>query len=208
MDKFEFENKYIAAGKKLIAGVDEVGRGPLAGPVVCCAVIMPADNPLSGIDDSKKLTEKRRKELDALIRECAVAISIAEVSPKEIDKINILNAVKKGMVTAVEGLSVTPDAVLVDGNNIKLGIDAEYIIGGDGRSYTIGAASIVAKVYRDEMMVRYAALYPEYGFDRHKGYGTREHIEKIKEIGPCPLHRKTFIKRFWAEQGKSSPQNI
>ena len=166
------------------------------------AVIMPLDDLIEGVTDSKKLTEKKREALSSLIKERAIAYSIAEVSQEEIDEINILNAVKKCMVKAVEGLSVSPDITLVDGVDTNLNINAEYIIKGDLKSYTIGCASILAKVYRDNLMVAYAKDYPEYKFEKHKGYGTKIHIETIKEIGPCKLHRKTFIKNFWVEQAK------
>ena len=199
MDKLEYERKNLEKGYKYIAGVDEVGRGPLAGPVVCCAVIMPLSEPIDGVDDSKKLSEKKREELSKIIREKAISISTYEVSAERIDEINILNAVKECMVNAVAGLSVKPDITLVDGVDTHLPIKAEYIIKGDSLSYTIGCASIVAKVYRDNLMKEYAKTYPEYSFEKHKGYGTKTHIEKIKEIGPCKLHRKTFIKNFWEE---------
>ena len=202
MDKFIYERKHIDGGKKLVAGVDEVGRGPLAGPVVCCAVIMPDGDFIEGVDDSKKLTEKKRELLAEIIKEKAVAFNIAEIYPEEIDEINILSAVKKCMVKAVEGLKVKPDITLVDGVDTSLPIAAEYIVKGDSKSYTIGCASILAKVYRDNLMKEYAKDYPEYGFENHKGYGTKIHIEKIKEIGPCKLHRKTFIKNFWVEPAK------
>ncbi len=199
MDNLEYERKYSQTGVKFIAGVDEVGRGPLAGPVVCCAVIMPSDDIIEGVTDSKKLSEKKRTELAEIIREKAVAFSIAEVSEKEIDSLNILNAVKKCMTDAVNGLSVKPDITLVDGLDLALPFSSEYIVKGDLKSYTISCASIVAKVYRDSLMTEYAKEFPEYGFEKHKGYGTKYHIDKIKEIGPCKLHRKTFIKNFWAE---------
>ncbi len=197
-----FEQKHLKKGYKYVAGVDEVGRGPLAGPVVCAAVIMPTDTLIDGVKDSKKLTEKKREELDALIRERAVAYSIFEVSPEEIDRINILNAVKKCMTGAVNGLSVTPDVTIVDGVDIGLAFNAEYVIKGDDKCYSVSCASIIAKVYRDNLMKEYAKTYPEYSFEKHKGYGTKEHIGKIKEIGPCILHRKTFIKNFWEEPVK------
>ena len=199
MDNLEYERKYIAQGKTLIAGVDEVGRGPLAGPVVCAAVIMPMDDIIDGVTDSKKLSAKKREELAEIISKKAVACSIFSVSQREIDEINILQAVKKCMTGAVNGLKVKPDVVFVDGLDIGLPFDAEYIVKGDFKSYTIGCASIVAKVYRDNLMTEYAKDFPEYGFEKHKGYGTKSHIDKIKEIGPCSLHRKTFIKNFWEE---------
>ena len=199
MDKLIYERKHIDSGKRYIAGVDEVGRGPLAGPVVCASVIMPLDDIIEGIDDSKKLSEKKREKLFEIIKEKAVAYSIREISEKEIDEINILNAVKKCMTDAVKTLSVKPDITLVDGVDTGLDIEAEYLVKGDSKSYTIGCASILAKVYRDSLMKEYAKEFPEYGFEKHKGYGTKVHIEKIKEIGPCKLHRKTFIKNFWVE---------
>ena len=200
MDNLIHERECQNIGYKYIAGVDEVGRGPLAGPVVCCALIMPLDDLIEGVTDSKKLSEKKRKILSEEIKKRAIAYSIFEVSEREIDEINILNAVKKCMVKSVENLSVKPDITLVDGNDLHLDIKAKYIIKGDLNSYTIGCASIVAKVYRDELMCEYAKTYSEYGFEKHKGYGTKTHIDKIKEIGPCKLHRKTFIKNFWEEQ--------
>ena len=199
MDKLLYENKHLSEGKKYIAGVDEVGRGPLAGPVVCASVIMPLDDIIEGVNDSKKLTEKKREMLYPIIKERAICYSIEQISEEEIDQINILNAVKKCMTNAVESLSIKPDITLVDGNDIGLNINAEYIVKGDLNSYTIGCASILAKVYRDNLMKEYAKKYPEYSFEQHKGYGTKAHIEKIKEIGPCKLHRRTFIKNFWVE---------
>ncbi|MBQ6922278.1 MAG: ribonuclease HII [Clostridia bacterium] len=195
----EFEKKFWDNGLKFVAGVDEVGRGPLAGPVVCAAVIMPENDLIDGVTDSKKLSEKKREYLAEIIKEKALAYSIYEVSEREIDEINILNAVKKCMLNAVNGLKIKPDITLVDGLDIHLPINAEYIVKGDLKSYTIASASIIAKVYRDALMVKYAEQFPEYGFERHKGYGTKTHIDKIKEIGPCSLHRKTFIKNFWEE---------
>ena len=202
MDNLEYERKHLNSGLSHVAGVDEVGRGPLAGPVVCCAIIMPYDKIIDGVTDSKKLSEKKREALAELIKAQAVAYCIKEISQEEIDELNILNAVKKCMVDAVNGLSVTPDITLVDGVDTHLPINAEYIVKGDFKSYTIGCASIVAKVYRDNLMKEYAKEFPEYAFEKHKGYGTKIHIEKIKEIGPCRLHRKTFIKNFWVEPEK------
>jgi ribonuclease HII len=199
MDNLQYEKNCVSRGFARVAGVDEVGRGPLAGPVVCCAAIMPTDDLIDGVTDSKKLSEKKREQLAEIIKEKAIAISIAEIWQDEIDEINILQAVRKCMTEAVNGLKVKPDITLVDGVDTKLPINAEYIVKGDLNSYTIGCASIVAKVYRDKLMTEYAKEFPEYGFEKHKGYGTKTHIEKIKEIGPCRLHRKTFIKNFWAE---------
>lgn len=202
MDNLLYERKHLDGGLTYIAGVDEVGRGPLAGPVVCAAVIMPLDDLIDGVTDSKKLSEKKRNELSEKIKEKAICYSIFEVWQDEIDELNILNAVKKCMVGAVKGLKTQPDITLVDGVDTHLDINAEYVVKGDLKSYTIGCASILAKVYRDNLMVEYAKEFPEYGFDKHKGYGTKIHIEKIKEIGPCKLHRKTFIKNFWVEPAK------
>ena len=208
MDNLEFEKKHLDKGLKLIAGVDEVGRGPLAGPVVCCAIIMPTDNLIDGVTDSKKLTEKKREALAEIIKKQAIAYNIAEIWQEEIDEINILSAVKKCMTEAVNGLKIKPDITLVDGVNTNLPINAEYIVKGDLKSYTIGCASIVAKVYRDNLMTEFAKEFKEYGFEKHKGYGTKYHIEKIKEIGPCRLHRKTFIKNFWDGQEKKRLQSF
>ena len=202
MDNLLYERKHCERGCKFVAGVDEVGRGPLAGPVVCCAVIMPLDDLIEGVTDSKKLSEKKREKLSEIIKEKAIAYNVAEIWQEEIDEINILEAVKKCMTMAVEGLKVKPDVTLVDGVDTHLKINAEYVVKGDLNSYTIGCASIVAKVYRDNLMSEYAKEFPEYAFDKHKGYGTKVHIEKIKEIGPCKLHRKTFIKNFWVEPAK------
>ena len=199
MDKLIYERKHLEDGKKYIAGVDEVGRGPLAGPVVCASVIMPLDDIIEGVDDSKKLSEKKRQALYEIIKSKAIAYSICEVSQMEIDQINILNAVKECMVGAVKGLSIKPDITLVDGVDTHLPINAEYIVKGDLKSYTIGCASILAKVYRDNLMKELANEYPEYGFEKNKGYGSKTHIDKIKEIGPCKIHRRTFIKNFWGK---------
>ncbi len=199
MDKLAIEKKYLDLGYKYIAGVDEVGRGPLAGPVVCASVIMPLDDIIDGVDDSKKLTEKKREKLAEIIKQKAISYCIYQIEPNEIDEINILEAVKKCMTLAVQGLAVTPDITLVDGVDTHLPINAEYVIKGDANSYTVGCASIIAKVYRDNLMCEYAKTFNEYGFEKHKGYGTKAHIDKIKEIGPCKLHRKTFIKNFWVE---------
>ena len=209
-DKLAYEKEMLALGAEYIAGVDEVGRGPFAGPVVCAAVIMPldAENLIDGVDDSKKVKEERREQLAALIRERAVAYKICEESPETIDEINILEATKRCMKRAVEGLSVQPDVVFVDGNfRIDIELPQQNIVRGDALSYSIGAASLLAKVYRDSLMREYDKQYPQYGFARHKGYGTAVHIRALKEFGPCPIHRKTFIKKILEERESGAPQN-
>ena len=195
-DKLKYELECIANGYKYIAGVDEVGRGPLAGPVVCAAVIMPLDKLIEGIDDSKKVSEKKRNTLSELIKENAICYNIAEVSPKIIDEINILEATKLCMTNALEGLNIKPDVALVDALTLNTDIPVVNIIKGDYLSYSIGAASIIAKVYRDNLMVDLAKKYPEYSFEKHKGYGTAVHINAIKQYGPSEIHRQSFIKKF------------
>lgn len=183
----------------MIAGVDEVGRGPLAGPVVCAAVIMPLglDELIAGVDDSKKLSEKKRIQLAEEIRKRALAYSIVEIDEKTIDEINILEATKRGMKRAIESLALVPDVVLTDGNmTIDIPHRQRSVIHGDALSYSIGAASIIAKVYRDALMEDYAKIYPDYAFEKNKGYGTAAHIQGIKEHGLCPIHRRTFTKKF------------
>ena len=196
VDKLKYEKELIALGYKYIAGVDEVGRGPLAGEVVCAAVIMPLDDIIEGVDDSKKVSEKKRDKLYSEIIGKAISYCICEVTPEEIDEINILNATKKCMKMAVEGLHITPDIVLIDAVELNLNMDTKAIIKGDALSYTIGAASIIAKVFRDRKMCEYAKTYPEYGFEKHKGYGTKVHIDAIRKYGKCPIHRNSFIKKF------------
>lgn len=205
IDKFEYENKYYAQGCRYIAGVDEVGRGPLCGPVVCAAVIMPKDDIIEGIDDSKRLSEKKREYLSDLILEKAIAYRICLKDNVVIDRINILNATKECMNQCVAELSVQPDVVLVDAVKLDCGIPCEPIIKGDLKSYTIGAASIIAKVYRDRLMCRYDKLFPVYDLASNKGYGTAKHIQALKEFGPCPLHRRTFIKKFSVNTEKPQP---
>lgn len=191
----DYENKY--KGKR-IAGIDEAGRGPLAGPVVCACVIMPLDEDklIDGINDSKKLTEKKREELYDKIKERAIAYSIVEVDERTIDHINILNATKLGMKRALDGLKVKPDIVLIDAVKIDTDLPQDNIIKGDAKSYNIASASILAKVYRDRLMKKLSVKYPQYNFAKHKGYGTKEHIENLKKYGKCELHRETFIKNF------------
>ena len=197
-EKLNIEREYLSDGSTLVAGMDEVGRGPLAGPVVCACVIMPLEDNklLDGVDDSKKLSENRRAALAEKIKERAIAYSICEVSPEEIDEINILQATIKCMKNCVQTLAVKPQILLVDAVKADFGVPTRSIIKGDALSYSIGAASILAKVYRDDLMCRYAEVYPEYGFEKHKGYGTKVHIDALKQFGACPIHRKTFIKNF------------
>lgn len=196
---FEYENKYKHLG--VIAGVDEAGRGPLAGPVVCACVVMPLDanKIIDGINDSKKLSSKKRENLYQKIIETAISYNIVEVDQNTIDNINILNATKQGMILAIKNLKIEPNIVLIDAVKLDINIRQENIIKGDAKSYNIAAASILAKVYRDRLMLNYCKEYPEYGFDKHKGYGTKLHIENLKKYGPCPIHRKSFIKNFVGE---------
>ena len=197
MDKLFYERELKNSGYNLICGADEVGRGPLAGPVVCAAVIMPAEGIIEGVDDSKKLTARKREKLDVLIRERAVAYAVCRVEPHVIDEINILEATKLCMKNAVESLEISPDFVLTDGNmTLDITIPQRHVIGGDAASYSIGAASIIAKVYRDKLMDEYAALYPGYGFESNKGYGTAAHIAAIMANGLCPIHRRSFTKKW------------
>lgn len=186
-----------ADGYTYIAGVDEAGRGPLAGPVYAAAVILPDDVFIEGINDSKKLSEKRREELYDIICEKAVAYNIYSVDEKRIDEINILNATHEAMNGAVAGLNVKPDYVIIDGNSIKgMTLPHETVVKGDAKSVSIAAASILAKVSRDRFICEMAEKYPEYGFDRHKGYGTAAHNEAVLKYGPCPIHRRTFLKKL------------
>lgn len=204
-EKLNYDRVFLSDNVKYIAGVDEVGRGPLAGPVVCCAVIMPLDdeNAADGVDDSKKVSEKKREALYDVLREKAVAYKICRIEPEEIDEINILEATRKCMKMCIEGLAVKPDLVLVDAVKPDVSVKTEAIIKGDAKSYNIGAASIIAKVFRDKLMEEYDETYPDYGFAKNKGYGTKVHIDAIKEKGICPIHRKTFTKNFLAEEGKN-----
>ena len=183
---------------KTVAGVDEAGRGPLAGPVVCACAVMPleADKIIEGINDSKKMTEKKREELYDKIISRALSYSIVAIDEKIIDNINILNATKLGMKKAVEDLKIKPDIVLTDAVKIDITLPQENIIKGDAKSYNIAAASILAKVYRDRLMKTLSQKYPNYNFAKHKGYGTKEHIENIRKYGKCEIHRDTFIKKI------------
>lgn len=191
----EFEEKYDSFS--YICGIDEAGRGPLAGPVVAGAVVLPKGKRILYVNDSKKLSEKKREELFDVIKEEALSFGLGIVSPERIDEINILQATYEAMREAVNKLSVSPDILLIDAVTIP-GIDIRQvpIIKGDAKSLTIASASILAKVTRDRIMAEYDLQYPEYGFAKHKGYGTKAHIDAIRQFGPCPIHRKTFIKNF------------
>lgn len=192
-----FDKEYQTEAIKLIAGIDEAGRGPLAGPVAVASVIMPLDRDIiEGINDSKKLTEKKREKLFDEIIEKAIAYHIELIDHEVIDDINILNATKLGMKKCIEGLKVKPDTVLIDAVKIDSSIPTHSIIKGDAQSYNIACASILAKVSRDRLMVELDSIYPEYGFKKHKGYGTKAHIEALKTYGKCDIHRNSFIKNF------------
>ncbi len=190
----EIESSVYQSGVKYLCGIDEAGRGPLAGPVCAAAVILPPDCVIEGVNDSKKLTEKRREALfDEIVRE-AVAYSVQFVSPDVIDEINIRNATHLAMENAVRSLSVRPEYIIIDGNDkIPFEIPYEYIVKGDAKSQTIAAASILAKVSRDRLMVELDKKYPQYGFAKHKGYGTAAHMQAIREFGVSEVHRKTFM---------------
>lgn len=197
----EIENERRKKGYKYIAGVDEAGRGPLAGPVYAAAVILPEGMLIEGINDSKKLSEKKREELFDVICERASAYCIAEVSHTRIDEINILNATFEAMNKAVNGLNIRPDYVLIDGNRIKgMEIPHETVVKGDAKSISIAAASILAKVSRDRVMYEMAKQYPLYGFDKHKGYGTKAHCDAILKYGACEIHRRSFLKKILGEK--------
>ncbi len=198
MPDYEFEKAAVNSGFSCICGVDEAGRGPLAGPVCAAAVILPAGVVIEGLDDSKKLTEKKRERLYDIIKETAVAYSVAYGTLEEIETVNILEATYLAMNRAIEGLSVKPDFALIDGNRIPRGIKipCETIVKGDSKSMSVAAASVLAKVTRDRLMLEYDKKYPEYNFKKHKGYGTKEHTELIKQYGPCEIHRLSFLKNI------------
>ena len=197
----EIEKDLYNKGFKNICGIDEAGRGPLAGPVVVAGVIMPKDSMIEFVNDSKKVTEKRREKLYDVIMEEAISYCVSVIDQDVIDEINILNATKKGVTEVVDGLEVKPDLILVDAlEHINTrGIPYEPLIKGDARCYNIAAASILAKVTRDRIMRQWDEIYPEYGFLSNKGYGTAKHIEAIKQYGLCPIHRKSFTKHFTKE---------
>ena len=200
IDLWVYEREAFAGGVKLVCGVDEAGRGPLAGPVCAAAVILPPEVSIPGLNDSKKLTDKKRRELYDIITEQAVSFGVAFASEQEIDEINILQATFLAMQRAMEKLDPAPELALIDGNRAKdFGLPVRTIVGGDGLSASIAAASILAKVTRDRLMEEYDGQYPQYGFAVHKGYGTKRHYAALREFGPCPIHRQSFLKKFYAD---------
>ena len=201
VDLWAIEDGCFAEGYSVVCGVDEAGRGPLAGPVCAAAVILPPHTQIPGLNDSKKLTDKRRRELMPVIKEQALAYGIAFATHEEIDEINILQATYLAMERAINGLEIKPEAALIDGNRAKdFGLPTETIVGGDGCSASIAAASILAKVTRDDVMLEMAKEYPGYGFEIHKGYGTKAHYAALTELGPSAIHRMTFLKKFYGEK--------
>lgn len=200
-DMWKIEQGHFDAGVKLICGVDEAGRGPLAGPVCAAAVILPPNIEIPGLNDSKKLSDKKRRELYPVIKEQAIAYGIAFADQKEIDEINILQATYLAMERAIAQLSVKPELALIDGNRAKdFGLPVETIIHGDSLSASIAAASVLAKVTRDDYMLKMAEEYPGYDFEIHKGYGTKAHYAALTKLGPCSIHRMTFLKKFYGEK--------
>lgn len=200
-DMWEIEREWKEKGYSVICGVDEAGRGPLAGPVCAAAVILPEDVEIPGLNDSKKLSDKRRRELFPQIKEKALAYGIAFASREEIDEINILQATFLAMQRAIDQLEGRAELALIDGNRAKdFGLPVKTVVHGDSLSASIAAASILAKVTRDDYMVKMAEEYPQYGFEVHKGYGTRAHYEALRQYGPCPIHRTTFLKKFYGEK--------
>ena len=200
-DMWAIENGHFEQGVELICGVDEAGRGPLAGPVCAAAVILPKGVQIPGLNDSKKLSDKRRRELFPVIKEMAVAYGIAMVDHAEIDRINILQATYEAMRQAISQLSVKPELALVDGNrSADFGVNVQTVVHGDSLSASIAAASILAKVTRDDYMLEMAEQYPGYGFEIHKGYGTKAHYEALRTLGASPIHRMSFLKKFYGEK--------
>ena len=194
----KIDKEFFDKGVKYIAGIDEAGRGPLAGPVVVASVILPQDSMIEGINDSKKVSEAKREKLYDLIINEAISYGIGIIYQDEIDEINILQATKKGLTEAIKQMEIKPNIIMVDALSgiDTLGIPYKSIIKGDAKCYSVAAASIVAKVTRDRIMREWDKIYPEYGFASHKGYGTAKHIAAIKEFGPCPIHRRSFITKF------------
>ncbi len=198
---WEIEQSFFDSGVQLICGVDEAGRGPLAGPVCAAAVILPANIEIPGLNDSKKLSDKRRRELYPVIMEQAVAYGIGFADHSEIDEINILQATFLAMERAIHSLNIKPQLALIDGNRSKdFGIPVKTVVHGDSLSASIAAASVLAKVTRDDLMLKLAEEYPQYGFEVHKGYGTKAHYEALEKYGPCPVHRMTFLKKLYGTQ--------
>lgn len=201
VDLWEIQRGFVQKGYRIICGVDEAGRGPLAGPVCAAAVILPDGYEIPGLNDSKQLTDKKRRELFPIIKAEAIAYGIAMVDEGVIDEINILNASFEAMKQAISQLSVKPELALIDGNRLTdFGVSAEAIVKGDAKVASIAAASILAKVTRDIYMEEMGEKYPAYGFEIHKGYGTRRHYAAIAEHGMCPIHRRTFLRKFYGEQ--------
>lgn len=199
-DLWEIERGLIAQGVAPICGVDEAGRGPLAGPVCAAAVILPPELEIPGLNDSKKLTDKKRRALYDIIVAEAVSYGIAMASEQEIDEINILQATFNAMERAMDQLTVRPALALIDGNRERpFAVPVQTVVHGDGLSANIAAASILAKVTRDRYMEEMAGRYPQYGFEIHKGYGTKAHYAALTEYGPCPIHRRTFLRKFYGE---------
>ena len=194
----EIEKEFFDKGVKCIAGIDEAGRGPLAGPVVVASVILPEDSMIEGVNDSKKVSENKREKLYEIITNEAISYGVGIIYPEEIDEINILQATKKGLTMAIKQMEQKPNIIMVDALTgiDTLGIPYKSIIKGDAKCYSIAAASIIAKVTRDRIMREWDKVYPEYGFASHKGYGTAKHIAALKEYGPCPIHRRSFIKNI------------
>lgn len=200
-DMWAIERECFSQGYQLVCGIDEAGRGPLAGPVCAAAVILPPNADIPGLDDSKKLSDKRRRELFPLIQEKAIAYAIAYADHREIDDINILQATFLAMERALSQLSVRPDFALIDGNREKdFGLPVRTVVHGDSLSASIAAASVLAKVSRDDLMLEMAKEYPQYGFEIHKGYGTKAHYQALAECGPCPIHRMTFLKKLYGTE--------
>ena len=201
INMWEIEDGFYADGVKIICGVDEAGRGPLAGPVCAAAVILPPHLEIPGLTDSKKLTDKKRRELFPVIQEQAIAWGIGMATEQEIDEINILQATFLAMQRALDQLTVKPDLALIDGNREKdFGVPVKTVVKGDSLSMNIAAASILAKVTRDDLMVQMAEAHPGYGFEIHKGYGTKAHYAALRELGASPIHRMTFLKKFYGEK--------
>ena len=198
---WEIEDAQYAAGFGTICGIDEAGRGPLAGPVCAAAVILPPHCVIPGLNDSKKLSDKRRRELFPVICREALSYGIAFATEREIDEINILQATFLAMERALSQLKIRPDLALIDGNRERnFGLPVKTVIRGDSLSANIAAASVLAKVTRDDFMVRQAAIYPQYGFEIHKGYGTRAHYAALEQYGACPIHRQSFLKKFYEQK--------